>query len=212
MRVIEDGGRMDHTSRIGAGLRLSVLLLVIMTAACSSSVPDTNYVEPPMTFQDNDLVGVWETRYEAWGQEWARERLILRSDGTFKQVYHDFTEEGYVYETPWNEWWVEHFPDGRIRVHLQGARIHVAGIGFAELEGMSALSCPKELPNCGWVRQPWSFYDPVAGETVHMVNELILNVRASPDGNIVLFQMYLNRESASTSEDGPTFFYRLEPK
>ncbi len=166
---------------------LSALVLLLALACTLTS--ETQYSNPPSTLRDSDLVGTWEAHYMEWGSD----KLILRTDGTFKQVYQDHTVKGYVYETPWNEWWVERFPDGRVWVHLRGARFYAAGIRIAELEGMSG-SCPENQPDCFWGKMPWSFYDPIADESLYMVGKLVLNVQSDASGNLVLLHMLLSRD------------------
>jgi hypothetical protein len=131
---------------------------------------------PPATFRETDLVGTWEGHY---GVPWGTDRLILREDGTFKQIYRD--EKGYVYETLWNKWWVEHFPDGRVRVHLEGGRWYLNGIKFAELDGLRS-------PGIGGPPAR-HFYDPFAKGWVEMVRKLVLNVRRVSSGELILVHM-----------------------
>jgi hypothetical protein len=130
------------------------------------------YFNPPVTLQASDLEGVWETHYRR-----NTDRLVLRADGTFKQVYRDGHREDYVYETPWNEWWLEALPDGRRYVHLQGGRYYREGIKTAEEEG---LDHPF----------PGRFYDPVGGEAVHVTGKLVLNVRTDSSGQLLLLHMW----------------------
>ena len=165
-----------------------LLLLLLATAACVRE--EVEMLEgskpPPATFQETDLVGTWEGHY---GYPWGTDRLILREDGTFKQIYTN--EEGYSYETPWNEWGVERFPDGRVWVHLEGARYYVGGIEMAERDGLHPISSGPP-----W---PYSFYDwfVEAGEkwSVEMVGKLVLNVRRVPSGELVLAHMSDSWES-----------------
>ena len=161
------------------GMVLSVFVMVTVCLSCCTVFEphlEQPYSNPSATFQDSDLVGVWEVHYMEWGSD----KLILKTDGTFKQVYQDSTVEGYVYETPWNEWSVEYFPDGRARLHLEGARYYLAGIRIAELDGISS-------PNS---ESPFSFYDPVTEEFLTMVGELVLNVRKDSSGELVLLHMW----------------------
>lgn len=126
--------------------------------------PTKIYSNPPATFQDSDLVGTWEAHY---GDR--VDRLIIRIDGTFKQIYRD---RDYAYETPWNKWWVERLPDGRVRVHLEGARYYLT-----------------------WVeRGDYLFYDPFGDELIEMRGELVLNVRRLPSGEIILYHMFASPE------------------
>ena len=165
-------------------LTVVMSVLVLLTAAgCEAP-----YSNPSVAFQESDLVGTWETRY------WERgvDRLIFRADGTFKQVYRDRTVKDYVYETPWNKWWVERFPDGRVQVHLQGARYYNDGIRVAELNGRG-YPCPAEFPDCSW-KDRMSFYDPIAKEGLYMVGKLVLNVRNDSSGKILLHHMWTSSD------------------
>lgn len=177
------------------------ILVLLMASAC-----EEQYSNLPPTFQDSDLVGTWEVRYSGRRID----TLIFRADGTFKQIYHDDTVEGYVYETPWNEWWVERFPDGRARVHLQGARNYKEGIRIAELDGMGS-PCPEEFPNCVSGHSPRPFYDPIADESLHMVGELVLNIQIDSSGDPVLLHMLLSKDQGFVSLTGKaTGFSRVE--
>jgi hypothetical protein len=177
---------------------LLLLLLTAIAACCwcccmpPKSMKDIMDSEPPpATFQETDLVGTWEGHYGGYaGYGQGLDRLILRADGTFKQIYK-IEKQGYVYETPWNKWWVERFPDGRVRVHLEGARYYVDGIEMAERDGLHATSSGPP-----W---PYSFYDWfVEGQekwSVEMVGKLVLNVRQVSSGEIVLAHMSSSWES-----------------
>lgn len=172
------------------------LLILALGCACPKSLlrydPFTSpicfeapYSPPPPTFSDTDLVGTWETRYSGYPRP--VDSLLLRADGTFKQVYKDNQIKDYVYETPWNKWSLERFPDGRVRVHLQGARYYAAGILDAERDGMEPAD--PETP-----RLPWPFYDPFADEHLEMVNKLVLNVRADASGELLLHHMWMHSD------------------
>jgi hypothetical protein len=157
-------------------IRTALLVFLLLTACscrscCAVLVPhlEQPYSNPSATLGESELVGIWEARYMEWGFD----ELILKPDGTFKQVYRELTRENYTYETPWNEWWVERFSDGRVRVHLEGARYYLAGIKVAE--GVQSI--------------PY-FYDPVGEKQLHMIDELVLNVRSTSSGEIILLHMW----------------------
>ncbi len=63
---------------------LVVILSILMSTASACKAP---YSNPPVTFQDLDLVGTWEAHYS----ERRVDKLIVRADGTFKQIYHEDT-------------------------------------------------------------------------------------------------------------------------
>jgi len=158
---------------------LSIALIVFLLVAVPSS--RAPYLNPPATLQESDLVGTWEAHY-IWG---GVDRLILREDGTFKQEFWCRSQD-YFWESPWGPWYLERFPDGRVRLHLEGGRYYLYDIDIAEREGFvprEALLPPLEEP---W---PHGFWDPVAEEFVNMPHKLVLNVR-SDNGELVLFHMY----------------------
>ena len=183
------------------------LLLLVTGSACMCPCPlasyspfanpvclEAPYSPPPPTFQDSDLVGTWETRYAGWPAG-DLDRLTLREDGTFWQVYENYQLKGYVYESQWAEWRVERFPDGRVRVHLEGGRYYASGITIAELDGLG-FPCPTSQPGCtGEPRlPPHPFYDPFAREYLYMESELVLNVRVDSAGELLLHHMWYHSD------------------
>jgi hypothetical protein len=171
---------------------LSTVILLIADAACAAQgrpsalhCLEAPYSGAPAGFGSRDLAGTWETGYDG-----GVDRLIFRTDGTFKQIYEErvaYVVTLYRYETPWNEWWVEPSSDGRTRVHMKGARYYLDGVRMGELDGAhfggSELWAGESPP-------PYGFYDPFAHETVHMVGELVLNVRTDSTGQLLLHHMW----------------------
>lgn len=148
---------------------------------------------PPMTLQESELVGTWKADYD-YLYDGGTDTLILEADGTFKQIYEN-RSGSYVFETPWNEWWLERFPDGRVRVHLKGARYYLCGIRMAEEEGVESLLDPFAFHQ----GKPAIWYPGIdENETsiVHMVGKLILNIRVLPSGELVLAHMWPSTEWA----------------
>ncbi|HUW10343.1 MAG TPA: hypothetical protein VM537_11495 [Anaerolineae bacterium] len=158
-------------SAIGLWL-IAVVLVIIQLRAATGNCLEAPYQEPPGTFQDEDLVGMWQAHYGR-----SVDRLVIKGDGTFEQVYIDHYTAGYVFESGWNEWWVERVADGRTLVHLQGARYYPDGIRIAEEE---RLHDPF----------PARFYDPVTDEAVHVAGKLVLNVRTDSSGELFLYHLW----------------------
>jgi len=172
--------------RTKRGLWIGVILLLViplLSLLCCQMVITLSTAEisksenPSATLQESDLVGTWEADY---GHYLGVDTLILRADGTFKQIYKN-QRENYVYETPWNKWWLERFPDGRVRMHLKGARYYHDGIPLAEIHES----------------EPWPYSDPFVTRdkdwrewSVSMVGKLVLNVRLLPSGELVLAHMW----------------------
>jgi hypothetical protein len=173
--------------------KLLALILLATTLACSPGhwvsvlqCFEDPFEGPPSSFGSSDLDGTWEARYMEWGID----TLVLRADGTFKQVYEDRTED-YRFETPWNEWWLQTMGDGAVRLHLEGGRYYPDDILIAELDGLG-LPCPESESDCweGLDVGPYGFYDPVQNDIVFMVGELVLNVRSDSTGELLLLHMW----------------------
>jgi hypothetical protein len=148
------------------------------------------YSPPPEGFDESDLVGTWQTQYGR-----SVDTLTVMADGTFKQRYEDRYDESYVFETSPNAWWLERFPDGRIRLHLQGARYYIRGITVAELGGYALGSASLDGDSTpGPTAFPHPFYDPFGRESLHMVGELILTVRVDSRGEPLLHHMTYSSE------------------
>lgn len=158
-----------------AWLAIALLLPVLLVLPVTCQAP---YLDPPATFQKSDVVGIWEAHY--WGGD--VDRLIIKPDGTFKQIYR---KGDYTYETPWNKWWVEHLPDGRARVHLEGARYYLI-----------------------WVEQDELFYDPFGNESIEMTEELVLNIRRLSSGEIILHHMWDSSDRGFAIIGGETEMFR----
>jgi len=151
----------------------SVVLVVLVLGRPVESLRlcmQAPYLSPPATFEDEDLVGTWRAHYDN-----SVDTLILKADGTFKQIYEDRYDADYVYETLWNQWRVERYPDGRVRVYLRGARFYEEGTRVAE--------------EYGYFRD-WRFYDQVAEEVVTMPDTLVLNVRVDSSGQPLLLHLW----------------------
>jgi hypothetical protein len=156
-----------------------LIFLVLLNSGCAAF-----YKNPPESFQSSDLEGIWRTHY---GSQ-VTDQLIIKSDGTYKQIYED-SKINYFFETPWNKWWVENSQDGRMYLHLEGARYYLEGIERAERDGMD-MPCPSDFMNCGWDKQPFLFYNPYTHESLEMVGELILTILDDSSGKIVLHHMW----------------------
>lgn len=107
-----------------------LFLVIVLTSSCIGLRSN-----PPPTFHDSDLVGTWKADYSKyrdgsyrWDEVKSVEVLVFRSDGTYQQIYDD--GEGARYTSTWNKWWVERFPEGAIRVHLEGGVFYPAQIEY----------------------------------------------------------------------------------
>lgn len=173
--------------------KLLALILLATTLACSPGhwvsvlrCFEDPFEGPPSSFGSSDLVGTWEAHYTESGTD----TLVLRPEGTFKQVYQERAID-YRFETSWNDWWLQTMGDGAVRLHLEGGRYYPDDILIAELDGVG-LPCPESEPDCweGLDVGPYGFYDPVQNDIVFMVGELVLNVRSDSTGELLLLHMW----------------------
>ena len=183
-----------RATRIGLWFGVVLLLLVIIPLGCCQvittlSTPEISRSQnPPAALQELDLAGTWKANYGSCSTCRGVDTLILREDGTFKQIYEN-RRENYTFETPWNKWWLERFPDGRIWVHLKGARYYLGGIPVAEIYEKNGLVCDPFHPQ--------RFAEPHFGKgIVDLAREVVLNARALPSGELVLAHLWPSCDSA----------------
>lgn len=114
-------------------MKLRVISIIVVLAgfviACSCLTILSRYANPnriavttevptcpelPDNFSESNLIGTWTGRY--FGNV---DRLIIRADGTYKQIY---SAEGLNFESNWETWYIEYDPQGYARLHLAGMR------------------------------------------------------------------------------------------
>jgi len=162
-----------------SGIKIAIMLITAgLLFACSSLYQDTaqptkpivkatkkNYCPAlPITFKEIDLVGTWEASYSLYDQD----TLILKEDGTYKQIF-DNPAGSYCYESDWQKWWVEPRESGFIRLHLNGMRRCDGPTSICEREGGGID--PQFL---------WSI-DYCENEVIEMPDEVVLIVTGSKD-------------------------------
>jgi hypothetical protein len=170
-------------------VRVAAIALLFLPPLCYSLVPhlEQPYKDPPATISAEDLTGIWVARYPSGTDE-----LQLTEDGTFRQCYRHSDTSQCSFDTPWTQFSIEPLPDGRVYIHLPGARYFLAGERIAELDGQED-PCP--LPDCPIPSgQPRTFFDPVGHDTVEMPGELLLNIRATSHGELALLHMWTSSD------------------
>lgn len=160
------------------------------------------YLNPSDTFRGADLVGTWKLSLPGGSVD----HLILRADGTFQQIYQDGAQRDYLFESPRSPWWTERRSDGSLRLHLKGARYYLDETETAERNGRGR--CSSTLPGCQLDQEPYPFYDPFAGETVYMLDELVLEVRQTSRGELLLHHLWLTGDRGFALIDGQSEIYR----
>lgn len=174
-----------------------------------SLASEAPFFNPPDSFRESLLVGTWYTSYMEWGEE----TLIIRPDGTFRQIYHNHANNGdFSFETPWNRWWVERLPDGRMYLHLMGAKYFLQGPSFADkLSNGYLIPCPQERARAcddDKVQIPFYAYDWIGGEYIPMAGELILNIRVDSSGRIILVHMWSSSDGGFPIIGGESEIFR----
>lgn len=115
------------------GLCLVALLVGCCYTASPTSEPDRKFRCPPLpvTFKDSDLVGTWVAEYAD-----STDTLILKEDGTYKQIY-DIPKivPRFYYESGWQKWWIERRESGYLRLHMTGMRLCASVSSLCEREG-----------------------------------------------------------------------------
>ena len=147
-------------------MKRKLLILMFFLAYCLSdcSVLDQNSEAntcppPPVGFTAADLVGTW-----ASGNE---DKLILRADGTYKQIMHVSTHPPFNYESDWLPWSMTYSKDGMPYLHLKDMRLCVY---------WDVIDCQQ----VGGGKTVW--YDFCEKEAVQMPGEGILMVIGPPKG------------------------------
>ncbi len=138
------------------------------------------YTPPPSTFTEADLVGTWQAKYGNANVE----TLVLKSDGTYQQVF-DAPESDYFHESPWSNWNLEYSSTGKPKLHLDGMRYFL--LGGANL-------------NFDQTR----YYDISEDEYIELTDKVVLGIsgdETKPRG-ISLWHL-------RTDEDGGTAFFAL---
>lgn len=173
---------------MGTRQHLIATLLIAALAACDVSIKATAapvVYRSPASVSATDLVGTWQAEYAA-GR--AIDTVVIRADGTYRQVYADTS--GYTYEGLWQEWRVETRPGGCVYLHMECMRYFVAGVEKANdiTKGMAAR-----------------LLEPCEDRIIETGGELVLTVVSSPlpPGSIRLMQL---KPDADTSD---SFFLRV---
>ena len=96
----------------------SVMIFLLVLAACTSN-QEKGCTPPPEDFTEADLAGVWEVGFPEFN-----DTLIIRENGTYKQIIHD-EFEAFDYESDWQPWRIEYRDNGIPFLYLEGMRMCV---------------------------------------------------------------------------------------
>lgn len=146
-------------------LLLGAICLAGMISALYIKITRLPFSSPTTTFNQRELFGTWEARYGS-----NQDFISINEDGFFKQKY--IGENNYIFLSDKNKWSLEYFPDGRIRLHLAGARYYYAGVSFFEYNTTNLI-----------------LYDPFSKTVVDLKDELILTLVYKNSGQLILHQM-----------------------
>jgi hypothetical protein len=111
-------GRLTY-SKISVAVMASVVLLA--PSGCQAHRPadvPPHHTCPPLpdSFTSSDLVGTWKAEYFGG---LATDLLIIREDGTYKQIYQS---DPLGFESDWQPWWLDRDSEGYALLHLEGMR------------------------------------------------------------------------------------------
>lgn len=159
------------------------------------------YKSPPNDMDVASVVGSWTTKYTSYQVD----TIVINDDETFTQQFED-SRISYLFETT-GEWYLQHFPDGSIYLHLLSGRYYVEGIKRAEQDGRD-LPCTQEFSDCWWENDPFLFYDPYRDSFVEMLDQLILTIRADRLGDIVLHHLWTSSDRGFTLIGGEDEIFR----
>lgn len=158
------------------------------------------FSNPNPSFDESNLVGDWIINYSGSRIE----EIQIQKDGEYKQVYID---DGTTVESQYNDWWVELLEDGRIYLHLEGAKYYFYGISAANL---SEVPCPPNDIECEEIasKVPNKSYDWISNEWVDVSGQLILNVRMDSNNELILLHLWKSSDRGFPIIGGEAEIYR----
>jgi hypothetical protein len=107
------------------------LLVTLSVAACNLIGIAPTGCDLPEDFTETDLLGTWEASYKTTPK--ARDVLILRDDGYYKQTIH-LEIPTFEYEGNWLPWRVEYSDTGIPYLFLEGYRLYAYRPNFIDDE------------------------------------------------------------------------------
>lgn len=161
-------------------LIMVILYCFIVVSRCYGGY---EYVPPPSTFDETDLIGTWQATY---GTPNTTDTITLKANRTYQQVFQSPASD-YSYESSWNKWHVERGPSGRLTLHLEGMRYYGAGIEIGEAGGRHSDG------------HPVLFFDINDMEkNLRMTDKVILRIEGNehfPKG-IILWHMHIDLDAS----------------
>jgi hypothetical protein len=165
-------------------------------------VSEAPFDNPPNSFKVDQLVGSWMTKYS----NSRTETLIIQPGGKFTQIYE---EGGNIIQTNQNYWWIEPLDDGRIYLHLEGARYYADGAFDTKI---NHAPCPTGDIYCEEMatKFPIEGYDWIGKDWVDMANQLILNIRMDSSGDILLLHLWKSSDRGFPIIGGEAEIFRKQ--
>jgi len=171
--------------------------VIIVLIGCSSIrlAQEAPFDNPPSSLTEIDLIGSWVTEYLGWGTD----KIVLGSNGKYKQTFIDPSYENgeYIFESQWNDWWIEVLPDGRQHLHLENGKYFLAGVAFSEkITHGIVLPCRENDSSCEENPRTitWPLYDWIGKEYIETPSELILNIRVDSSGELILLHLWTSSD------------------
>jgi hypothetical protein len=168
--------RFSHATAVAVLIMTTVLLTSCTAFRPRPEATKTPACRPlPENFQEEDLIGTWVAEYNGGV---AIDRLVIKEDGTYKQIFMDTLTPSRNFESDWSKWWLEQRPSGYIRLHMDGMR---------KCDNLEEIC---ERPSGGMSLSDWAI-DPCEGELISMPDKTVLIVSGyhlPRPGEIVLRQ------------------------
>ncbi len=156
------------------------VLFLVSTTSCKGldsltnrqAISSTETVElslcPPLptNFKESDLIGKWIANYGLHDED----LLIIKEDGTYKQIYIN-PDEGKKYASDWMNWWIEYRDSGYIRLHFTG------------MKRAGELDSIFNREGGGIDPQLFTAIDYCENEVIEMPDEVVLIVTGSKENN-----------------------------
>jgi hypothetical protein len=191
-----------------AGVLTLCLLCIILLVPNIELLLDVPFSIPSESFRAEDLVGTWRVSYMEWGTD----TIVIRPDGSYKQIYKEKHGDNYTFESPWNKWFLEKLKDGGFYIHFVDGKYFMDGKEFAIISGGTDLPCADGDFLCKVnIKIPFTLYDWTRNEFVDSTNELILNVRVDPHNNeTLLFHLWSSPDRGFPLIGGKSEFFQKD--
>jgi len=147
-----------------------LIAATIFLSACTVNRDETTGCTlPPKEFTKADLAGTWVATH----LNSRRDTLIIKEDGTYKQVIH-LESPPVDYESDWKTWQIEYLENGLPYLHMEGMHLCAYAPDLIDCEQVGGGEENPSSFNGGY------WYDFCQEKMVPMPNEGVLIVLGVP--------------------------------